>query len=607
MVKKGVKFYYNEAKLKAREGQQGHGSEMIKDLTVMIAGKAGDGVLFTGNVLARLLKRHGWEIVTCRDFPSNIRGERTRCTIRAYLKKDYGPSDSVNILLAFDCEAVMDNLPLMAANGIVFCDGEAVMVPPPEQAKGITFHKFPLRAMARERLGDEIFKNMIALGALKFLLDLETILLEDVISEMFLVRKGEDIVRKNILAATYGYEKAKEITLQKERHPLTRKKDRLRLLLSGDEAIAFGALAAGCRFFAAYPICPASEISQWLVHYMPQFNGVVIQTEDEVAALNMALGAAYAGARAMTATSGPGASLMMEAFSLAGMAEIPVVIAHVQRLGPATGIPTKTQQGDILQWVFGSHGEFPRIVIAPGTIGDCFELTHQAFNLAEKYQCPVVLLTELEMGQNYRTTPRFDLGRVQIDRGKLLSQGDLLRSPFYKRYEFTADGISPRGLPSFRKGLHLIESLEHDESGYRDEGDTNRMRMMEKRMKKLRNASPDLPRSRVWGPRKARVGLLTIGSTLGTVLEATARLRENDVEVKCLQLRTIWPFPVRDVKEFLEGCESAFTVENNYSGELATLIRSQVSPAPRMGSILRYGTRSFSPREVSEGVQRAIR
>jgi 2-oxoglutarate ferredoxin oxidoreductase subunit alpha len=580
---------------------------MIKNLSVMIAGKAGDGVLFTGNVLARLLKRHGWEIVTSRDFPSNIRGERTRYTVRASLNEDYGPGDLVDILLAFDCEAVLDNLPLMAANGIVFCDGEALLTPPAEQARGKTFHKFSLRSMARKRFGQEIFKNMIALGAFTFLLDLETSLLKEIISEMFLKRKGEEVVKKNILAATYGYEKAREITLGKERHPLARKEDKDRLLLSGDEAIAFGALAAGCRFFAAYPICPASEVFQWLVHYLPQFNGVVVQTEDELAALNMALGAAYAGARAMTATSGPGASLMMEAFSLSGLAEIPVVIAHVQRLGPATGIPTKTQQGDILQWIFGSQGEFPRIVLAPGTVSECFELTAQAFNLAEKYQCPVVLLTELDMGQNYRTTPLLDLNRVKINRGKLLTQEELLGVQDFKRYELTSDGISPRALPSSRNALHLVESLEHDENGYRDEDDANRMRMMEKRMRKLRNASRDLPRIKVWGSRKARVGLITIGSILGTVLEAADKLRKKGVQAKCLQLRTLWPFPVRAIKKFLDGCGRIFVVENNYSGELLTLIRSQIGSLPEIGRILRYGTRSFRPREVVERVERAVR
>lgn len=579
---------------------------MIKDLSVMIAGKAGDGVLFTGNVLAKLLKRHGWEVATYRDFPSNIRGEATCYTIRASLDKTYGLSDKVDILMAFDCEAILTHVPHMAKRGIVFCDGEESVRLPSGHSRGKTFHKIPLRSMARGQFGKEIFKNMMALGALSYILDLDCGLLEQIISEMFLKRKGEEVVKMNVQAASAGYEKAKEITAEKERHPLLKRVDEDRLLLSGDEAIAFGALAGGCRFFAAYPICPASEISQWLVFYIPQFNGVVVQTEDEPAALNMALGAGFAGARAMTATSGPGASLMMEAFSLAGMAEIPVVIAHVQRLGPATGIPTKTQQGDILQWIFGSHGEFPRIVLSPGTVGECFDLTVQAFNLAEIFQCPVIVLTELDMGQNFRTTKKFDLG-IKIDRGKLLSQDDLLRMSEFKRYEFTADGISPRSFPFFKNGIHIVESLEHDEKGYRDEDKSNRVRMMEKRMRKLKKASKDLIPPRRWGDRKAGVGFIACGSTLGAILEAMDELKEKKIPSKFLQLRTLWPFPSADVKKFLAGCEEVFVVENNFSGELATLIKSQVNPCARMRNILNYSTQAFTPKQIVNPVLKVCR
>jgi 2-oxoglutarate ferredoxin oxidoreductase subunit alpha len=580
---------------------------MIKDLSVMIAGKAGDGVLFTGNVLARLLKRHGWEIATFRDFPSNIRGEATCYTIRASLGKVYGLSDRLDILLAFDCEAVLSHIPAVAGNGIVLCDGEGIGVLPPEQSRGKTFHRFPLRSLARERFGQEIFKNMLALGALTCILDLDGSLLEQIISEMFLKRKGEEVVRRNVEAIAFGYEKAKEITTEKERHPLIKRTDHSRLLISGDEAIAFGALAAGCRFFAAYPICPASEISQWLVRYIQDFNGVVVQTEDEPAALNMALGASFAGARAMTGTSGPGASLMMEAFSLAGMAELPVVIAHVQRLGPATGIPTKTQQGDLLQWIFGSHGEFPRIVLSPGTVGECFDLTVRAFNLADQYQCPVIILTELDMGQNFRTTKDFDLGGVEIERGKLLSRETIGEMADYKRYEFTPDGISPRALPSFKNGVHLAESLEHDAHGYRDEDSSNRVRMMDKRMRKLKRAGRDLVPPRLWGQPQAEIAFLGFGSTLGAVLEAMDLLQEKTVKAKFLQLRTLWPFPTSAVKKFLGGAGHVFVVENNYSAPLVTLIKSQMDSCREMKSILNYSTRNFTPRDIVAPVVRAIR
>lgn len=580
---------------------------MIKDLAVMIAGRAGDGVLFTGNVLARLLKRHGWEIVTSRDFPSNIRGEATCYTVRASLDKIYGLGDRVNILLAFDCEAILAHLPEIAENGIVFCDGQGVAAPSPEQARGKTFHRLFLRTLAREQFGQEIYKNVIALGALSYVLDLDPSLLDGIISEMFLKRKGEEVVRKNIQAVRSGYEKAREITAEKERHPLTRRPDDNRILISGDEAIGFGALAAGCRYFAAYPICPASEIWQWLVHYLADFGGAVVQTEDELASLNMALGASFAGARAMTSTSGPGASLMMEAFSLAGMAEIPVVIAHVQRLGPSTGMPTKTQQGDVLQWIFGSHGEFPRIVLAPGTVGECFDLTVGAFNLAEKYQCPVIILTELDMGQDYRTSRAFDFSQVRIERGKLLTPEVLQNIPDFKRYEITDDGISPRALPSWKNGVHLVESLEHDEKGYRDEDPLNRRRMMEKRMRKLNHAAADLFPPKTWGCQKAEVGFIGFGSTLGAILEAVDELRAKNIASRFLQLRTLWPFPAAEVREFLAESRELFVVEHNFSGELATLIRSQVSPCGEIKSILNYSTRPFTPRDIVEPVLRSRR
>jgi len=496
---------------------------MINHTSVMIAGKAGDGVLFTGNVLAKILKRSGWEVVTYRDFPSNIRGEPTNYTIRASIERIYGRADKLDVLMAFDCEAIIRHEKKMAKGGVVLCDGEDVVELATYVTSKVTHHKFLLKKLARENFGKEIFKNMIALGALSYILDLDFSIIKQVISETFLEKKGEGIVQKNINAINIGFEEAKKIIEERNRHSLLKKKDEDRLLLSGDEAIALGALAAGCRFFAAYPICPATEIWQWLTIYLPQFNGVVIQTEDELAALNMALGASYAGVRAMTSTSGPGASLMMEAFSFAGMAEIPIVVAHVQRTGPSTGMPTKTEQGDLNQWLYGSHGEFPRIILSPGTVEECFEFTIHAFNLAEKYQCPVILLTEQDYGQNLRTVKKFDLSSVKIERGQLISQEELLKIKDFKRYEFTKDGISPRAIPSQKAGIHMVEGNEHDEKGYRNEDPENRVKMMEKRMGKLKSASKELLPPKVWGERDAEIGIIGFGSTFGPIEEAISK------------------------------------------------------------------------------------
>ena len=572
----------------------------------MIAGKAGDGVLFTGNVLAKILKREGWWVSTYRDFPSNIRGEPTNYTIRASLEKIFGQSDDIDVFMAFDCGAIIEHADKMAKEGILLCDGVGLPHKTPSRIEGRTYHIFPLRKLAQENFQSELYKNMIALGALSYILNLDFNVIERVISETFLERKGKKIVQTNIRAVRLGCQQAKEMIEQEEIHPLEKKQDSGRLLISGDEAIAMGSLAAGCRYFAAYPICPATEIWQWLAVVLPEYNGLVVQTEDELAALNMALGASYAGARAMTSTSGPGASLMMEAFSLAGMAEIPVVVAHVQRVGPSTGMPTKTEQSDLDQWIHGSHGDFPRIILSPGTIEECFEFTVKAFNLAEKYQCPVILLTEQDYGQNLRTVKKFDLEKIKIDRGKLLNQSELEEVKNYRRYRFTSDGISPRALPGMKNGLHIVESNEHDQNGYRDEDSENRIRMMQKRMRKLENAAKDLVPPKIWGERESEFGIIGIGSTFGPIQEAIAQLKDNGIRAKYLQIRTLWPFPRKKVEEFLSSCKEVFVVENNFSGKLEQLIQSQIQVPIRLKNIVKYSSQAFRPREIASQIQRAV-
>jgi 2-oxoglutarate ferredoxin oxidoreductase subunit alpha len=364
-------------------------------------------------------------------------------------------------------------------------------------------------------------------------------------------------------------------------------------------------LVAGCRFFAAYPICPATEIWQWLIHHFPKNQGLVVQTEDELAAINMALGASYAGARAMTSTSGPGASLMMEGFSLAGMTEIPLVVVHVQRVGPSTGLPTKSEQADLMQWIHGSHGDFPRIVLSPGTIQECLEFTIKAFNLADIYQCPVILLTEQDYGQNYRTIEKFNLGKIEIDRGKLLTKKELLGIKDYKRFKYTKDGISPRALPSMKNGVHMVEGNEHDESGHRDETSRNRTRMMEKRMRKLRTARKDLIRPRIWGDKTADMGIIGCGSTFGPIREAMEQLKDSGMRTKYLQIRTLWPFLDKEVNDFLSSCKQVFVVDNNYQGQLAQLICSQVKPKIELRSILNYSGHTFQPRDIANPILKA--
>jgi 2-oxoglutarate ferredoxin oxidoreductase subunit alpha len=297
---------------------------------------------------------------------------------------------------------------------------------------------------------------------------------------------------------------------------------------------------------------------------------------------------------------------MMEGFSLAGMAEIPIVVAHVQRVGPSTGMPTKTEQADLNQWIYGSHGDFPRIVLSPGTVEECFEFTIKAFNLAEKYQCPVILLTEQDYGHNFRSVKKFDLSKVKIERGKLLSQEELININDFKRYKFTPDGVSPRALPGMKNGLHMVESNEHNERGYRDEDPENRVRMMQKRMKKLKNASKDLIAPKIWGKRDAEIGIIGFGSTFGPIQEAITQLEKNGIRAKYLQMRTLWPFPSRKAEEFIATCKETFVVENNFSGQLSMLLKSQVRMSFDARNILNYSSQAFRPQEISEQIQKAL-
>jgi 2-oxoglutarate ferredoxin oxidoreductase subunit alpha len=575
---------------------------MIDDIQVMIAGHAGDGVLFTGNVLAKILKRQGWEVVTYRDFPSNIRGEATNYTIRASLNKISSRGDDIDVLMAFDCDAILRHLNSVADNGVILCEGgvsESLRLSP---KRGRTFHKFPMRELAKTNFKSEIFKNTILLGGLCYILDLDLEIIEDVLFEVFLERKGKEIVEKNIRALRLGCDEAEKIVKEEERHSLVERPDEDRLFIYGDEAIALGALAAGCRFFAAYPICPATEIWQWLLEYIHEFNGLVVQTEDEIAAINMALGAAYSGVRAMTSTSGPGASLMMEGFSLAGMAEIPIVVVHVQRVGPSTGLPTRPEQSDLNQWVFGAHGDFPRIVLSPGTIEECFYFMTDAFNLAEKYQCPVILLTEQNYGQNFYSVEKFDLSKVAINRGLLLSQAELLKIEDYKRYAFTESGISPRTVPSMVNGIHMVEGNEHDEKGYRDEDEEIRIKMMNKRMTKLNIAAEDTIPSKLWGKKDADIGIIGFGSTVCPIREAMDQLAEKGISAKSLQVRTLWPFSKAEVEEFMKSCNTVFVVENNYSGQLSRLIQGQGVECSRVHRINKYSGHTFRPVEIADGI-----
>ncbi|MCL6594290.1 MAG: 2-oxoacid:acceptor oxidoreductase subunit alpha, partial [Alicyclobacillus sp.] len=378
-----------------------------------------------------------------------------------------------------------------------------------------------------------------------------------------------------------------------------------RLFMMGNEAVGLGALAAGVRVMPAYPITPASDIMEYLIRKFPQVGGVVVQTEDEIAAINMAIGAAFGGARAMTATSGPGLSLMMEAIGLSGMTETPVVIVDTQRGGPSTGLPTKQEQSDLYAALFGTHGEIPKIVLNPATTEECFYAIPRAFNLAEYYQCPVIVMTDLQLSLSKQSTDPLSLEGVTIDRGLLASPDDLVPTPQtqeFKRYRLTDSGISPRVFPGTPGGIHKVTGVEHAESGRPNETSPNRKVQMEKRMRKLQGVELEGSVVRT-GDAQPDVLLVGMGANLGVIEEAATRLRAEGVTVGHAHVHAILPFPRRQLSDALAGAKKVIVVENNATAQLRHLMAHFGVEADNVSSLLKYDGSPFLPKEIYQHVK----
>jgi 2-oxoglutarate ferredoxin oxidoreductase subunit alpha len=563
---------------------------VLTDISVMIGGQGGDGTLTVSDLLARYFRTRGLYVYTSRNVLSRIRGGHADASMRASVEENWARKGQEDVVVAFDEEAATIGRNHLASGGIILADQGQVKL------SGDRIYHLPLSVTAASKVGNALYKNTVAYGALTVILGLDAAAARAVIETRF-GRRGGEALQKNLSAFDLGRKLASEALPEA---PIFRVQDgeaRDLILTTGNQGCALGFLVGGGRFFAGYPITPATPIMEALQRYLPEFHGVVRQAEDELAAINMAIGAAYAGARAMTATSGPGLSLMTEGVGHAGEAEVPVVVVDCQRVGPSTGEPTRHEQSDLLHVVFSSHGEFPRFVISPGTASEAFELTAQALNLAEKWQLPVILLMDQALSENLETCPRFDLGQVRIDRGKLLSGEDLEKLSVYKRYEFTPDGVSPRTVPGLKGGESQTTGNEHDEWGHVSVNRENRKKMMAKRMKRLELARPDLPPPQVFGPERAPVGFVGYGSTYGPIREAQRILQRRGLSTRFYQARTLWPVPTESLSAFLDTVDKVYVVEHNYMGQLAMLIREYL-PSPKLHRILKYDGDPFSAEEI---------
>ena len=362
-----------------------------------------------------------------------------------------------------------------------------------------------------------------------------------------------------------------------------------RLFMIGNDAIALGALAGGCRFMAAYPITPASEIMEYLIKNLPPLGGAVIQTEDEIAAVTMTIGANYGGVRAITASAGPGLSLKMEAIGLSGITETPLVIVDTQRGGPSTGLPTKQEQSDLMAMIYGTHGEIPKIVMAPSTVQEAFYDTAEAFNLAEEYQCPVIILTDLQLSLGKQTVDPLDYSKVNIRRGKLIREDlpEMENKEYFKRYEVTEDGVSPRVIPGVKNGIHHVTGVEHDETGKPSEGAVNRNLQMDKRFRKMENIQFDTPVHKNAPHEVADLLLIGFNSTRGSIEEAMERLEKDGVKVNHAHIRLIHPFPTDELLPLVENAKAVAVIENNATGQLANIIKMNVGHANKIHKVLK--------------------
>ncbi|MGC3788334.1 2-oxoacid:acceptor oxidoreductase subunit alpha [Priestia aryabhattai] len=571
---------------------------MVQQLSWKVGGQQGEGIESTGEIFSTALNRLGYYLYGYRHFSSRIKGGHTNNKIRVSTTQVRSVSDDLDILVAFDQETIDVNVHELRVGGVVIAD--AKFNPSlPETCTTATLYAVPFTEIATE-LGTSLMKNMVAVGASSAVLHIDTEIFEEVVLEIF-GKKGQKVVQKNMEAIKKGADYIREqLAEQLETMKLDPADGKKRMFMIGNDAIALGALAGGARFMPAYPITPASEIMEYLIKKLPQFGGTVIQTEDEIAACTMAIGANYAGVRALTASAGPGLSLMMESIGLAGITEQPVVIIDTQRGGPSTGLPTKQEQSDLMAMIYGTHGEIPKIVMAPSTVEEAFYDTIEAFNLAEEYQCPVIMLTDLQLSLGKQSVEPLDYNRVEIRRGKL-QQGELEEleeKQYYKRYHVTEDGVSPRVIPGMKHGIHHVTGVEHDETGKPSESPVNRDDQMNKRLRKTKGIRFNTPIHVHSQEKESDILFVGFNSTRGVIEEAMERLEQDGIKVNHAHIRLIHPFPADELLPYVQGAKKVVVVENNATGQLANILKMNIASHDKIQSVLKYDGNPFLPQEV---------
>ena len=564
-------------------------SKFEDDISIVLCGEAGQGIQTVEYLLTRTLKLAGYNVFSTKEFMSRIRGGTNSTSIRVSSERVSAFVDRADILIPLSKGAVNHVIKRISPRTIVL--GEKAVFG--DEYKGDKAIDVPLSEIASE-VGGRIYSNTIAVAMLLGIFGVESEVLDSYLKNQF-SSKGESVVQRNIEAAKRGYEISNQLLSTGKIEVDIRRGSQAKgeILASGTEAVAMGAIAGGCNFVSFYPMSPATGVSVFLAQQSEDFGIIVEQVEDEIAAINMAIGAWYAGARGMASTSGGGFALMVEGVSLAGILETPVVIHIGQRPGPATGLPTRTEQGDLLFALYSGHGEFPRIIFAPGTIEDAFYLTQKAFNLADKYQVPVIILTDQYLLDSYYNIPPLDLSGVELERYIVKSGNE------YKRYELTEDGISPRSIPGFGDGLVCVDSDEHDEEGHITENLDLRVKMVNKRLKKLDLMKQEAIPPELIGAQNYRTLVIGWGSTYNAIREAMDGLERDDLAF--LHFKQVYPLHP-DTKSYLEKAERLVVVESNATSQFGALIKLHTG-IEMDKRILKYNGLPFSVEEMEENLR----
>lgn len=567
---------------------------MAKDLNIKISGEAGQGMQTIGQALCLLYKNIGLNIFALQDYMSRVRGGNNFFQLRISESPVYAARGNCDILVALDKASVAIHKAALGGGGIVVLDRKKFGI---EEAD-TSFFDLPMYDLADKAGGSDIFVNSVACGALAGLTGVGFEHVEHILTSLFGGKSG-DIILQNVAAARSGYEFVRESS----RYGAFQVKccaSSGDMVMNGNDAVSLGAIRAGCKFYTAYPMTPSTDIMNFLARYSRRYGIVVEQAEDEIAAVNMALGASFAGVRSMTGTSGGGFALMEEGVSLAGMTETPVVIFLGQRPAPATGFPTRTEQADLDMAIHAGHGEFARAVLAPGSIEEAFSLTVKAFDLAEKYQIPVIILSDQHLADCVRNVAASGLSGSSAGRF-IISKEDSKKISGYLRYALTPTGISPRAVPSWIADPVYADSDEHTEQGHITEDGGIRRAMVEKRLyKKMAGLSQETVKPVTGGAPDAKNMLLGFGSTFGVIRETADVLKDR--KFGFMHLSQVWPFPEKELLSLVKKGRKLFTVENNASGQLARLIRRETGVKVD-GSILKFDGRPFVLDELVERVK----